>query len=100
MAPPCTSHFAKIHHNHKVSGDAAEAAAKLKVEMEERQTLAKWLVEEGLAEDAESEGGPPLLSPFAAPARALQLHTREFRKTAFTARRRRRPARGPCRWRG
>lgn len=72
-------HALKIHHNHKVSGDAAEAAAKLKVEMEERQTLAKWLVEEGLAEDAESEGGPPLLSPFAAPARALQLHTREFR---------------------
>merc|ERR1719230_1402650 len=53
-----------------------EASAKaFASELKERAALANWLVDVGLASFMGVEG-PPLLSPFAAPVRALEAHTK------------------------
>lgn len=69
-------HAFTIDHNQMAEGTEGAAAAKelAATDLKERAELAVWLVGVGLADFMGAEG-PPLLSPYAEPVRALNVHT-------------------------
>ena len=63
-------HRLRLEHNRRVWGDTETRRDAFAAELREREALATWLVESGLAEWL-GDDGPPLLSPYAAVVREL-----------------------------